>query len=286
MSPIHEDALRDELRHDPHPPIDPHALAASVASTGRGIRRRRQIIGAVGGLAAAALAVIVGVNALSMGPPDALAPAGPSSPVGTVTTQAETTQAETSPPPADNGALPRLPWEGLTIDELEEVTGAYAGESPFAPGRGIDEDFQPCHFGPEDQPLDTPVVDSKAISQSFGSGERAQGLIVFADDGDAAAAMAEFAERLDRCAGSTEFIASSRTDLDGIHPTMQATVWSPDGRGFTGYYVIAEVGRSIVWTSDFGDGGGQTPTIAPAVERALLLPVTELIPTLEELYAS
>lgn len=282
MSPIHEDDLRDELRHDPHPPLDPHALAASVASTGRGIRRRRQVIGLVAGVAAAALAVVLGVSALSMGTPGALSPGGKTS-AGTVSVSTEATDEPSAQAVADT-ELPRLPWEGLTLAELEAATGSYAGETPFAPAPGIDEDFQPCHVGPQEEPLDTPVVGSKAISQSFGSGERAQGLIVFADPSDASAAMTEFAERLDRCAGFTESVASSRTELDGSYRMMQATVWSPDGPGFTGYYVIAEVGRSIVWTSDFGDGGGQTPTIAPSVERSLLIPVNELIPTLEERY--
>ena len=133
------------------------------------------------------------------------------------------------------------------------------------------------------------MVQSKAIEQSAGSGSRAQGLIVFADPADAAAAMIEFRERLLLCDGATEHIGSARTDLGGDHVAMLATVYTAGGHGFTGYYAISQIGCSIAWSSDFGDGGsadGTVPGIRPAVEAGLWAPIEELTPTLERMYVN
>ncbi|HHU11316.1 MAG TPA: hypothetical protein GXZ60_15095 [Intrasporangiaceae bacterium] len=300
MSPIHEDDLRAALRNDPHHPVDAHALAAEVTARGRRVRRRRRVIGALGAAAAAAV-VVVAVNQMTFGPPTAFDPAG----TGTHASQSLSTEPSIGPttePPVDpttgtptDGAttsgpeqthtdsesgMPTLLHEGATLADLEAARpGIYQGNDDFAAITGLAGDLQPCHGGPQDVPLQTPVVESKAVGQGYGSGTRGEGLIVLADADLAQAAMAEMRERFG-CgdAGHEEYPNTATYPLDGPWgEAFRTNVWS-QGPGFSSYHYVVRVGRAIMWSELSGDGGVEETQPSSDVDAILREPLDHLYP--------
>ena len=293
MSPIHEDDLRAALRHDPHHPVDAHALAAEVSARGRRVRRRRRIIGALGVVAAAA-AIVVTVNQLTFAPQASLDPAGrvtetqlsdapTTDPTGAPTDGATTSGPEQTHTDSDTPVeMPALLHEGATVAGLESARpGTYQGNEDFAPITGLAGDLQPCHGGPQDVPLKTPVLQSSAVGQGFGSGARGEGLIVLADADLAQAAMAEMRERF-ACgdAGHEEYPNTATYPLDGPWGDgFRTNVWS-QGPGFSSYYYVVRVGRAIMWSELSGDGGAEETHPSSDVDAILREPLDHLYPLL------
>lgn len=305
MSPMNENDLRDQLRHDPHSPLDPHALASGIVNRGKAIRRRRQIVAVVGGVAAAALAIVVGVNALTIGSPAALTPGGTASvtasagttasgePSGEPTTEPTRTGATDRPTGAthtDSTAptdpvgpvqMPALLHEGLTIQQIDEIDGGRSAIEEFRPVPSLAEDLKPCDFTGDPRPMDTPVLESKAIGQAFGSGGREEGLLVFADADLAQAAMAEIRDRF-TCgvAEQDDYVGMETHPLDGRWGDGFRVNYATHGYGFSSWYYIARVGRSVMWTSISGDGGFGVKDPVAEMDELLRAPLEDLYPQL------
>ena len=219
-------------------PTDLHPLPASeVRRRGDRLRRRNTALAAVGGTAAALVAVGVPVALVQGGGDDDAAPP-PIATQPTTGTGAQVVDWRTEVP-ADFPLVQGLPEENVYSGTPVEAREGY---EPQAPG--------PCRGEAWDVSGSLDVL--QAVYQDTEGGID-RSIAVFADDAEAAARVDAMAERAASCSDRQTTVVPLASDL-GDQSLVFANVWDDGGEAYL--HQAVRVGNAVLYTTAYFNGGG------------------------------